>query len=196
MGMLLALAIPAMLMLLPLRLSLQLTHAARTQGALGVGVGALRLSFPFRVERDAQGGPQLVFLPHRPREKPRPASPAGMQRGMAMLGAFLRADKARRFLLRHTRLIDLTVQLHLSLSDAASTAVITGLVRAMTAFLPPAMRRRTHLALQPDFLALRSGGRLRCMVSLRVGILLITGGMALTAWLKEKREHAPSGKEA
>ena len=80
--------------------------------------------------------------------------------------------------------------------SAASTAVITGLVRAMTAFLPPAMRRRTHLALQPDFLALRSGGRLRCMVSLRVGILLITGGMALTAWLKEKREHAPSGKEA
>ena len=55
MGMLLALAIPTMLMLLPLRLSLQLTHAARTQGALGVGVGALRLSFPFRVEREWQG---------------------------------------------------------------------------------------------------------------------------------------------
>lgn len=196
MGMLLALAIPALLMLLPLRLSLLLTHAARTQGTLGIGAGPLRLSFPFRVARDARGGHQLIFLPRRPREKPRPASPAGMQRGMAMLGTFLRADKARRFLLRHTRLMDLTLRLHLSLADAASTAVITGLLRAMTAFLPPAMRRRTHLSLQPDFLALRSGGRLRCMVSLRVGILLITGGMALTAWLLEKREHAPSGKEA
>ena len=196
MGIVLTLAILAVLMLLPLRLTLQLTHAARTQGTLGVAAGPIRLSFPFRVERDAKGGHQLIFLPRRPREKPRPASPAGMQRGMAMLGTFLRADKARRFLLRHTRLMDLTLRLHLSLADAASTAVITGLVRAMTAFLPPAMRRRTHLALQPDFLALRSGGRLRCMVSLRVGILLITGGMALTAWLLEKREHAPSGKEA
>ena len=196
MGMVIILILLPLLMLLPLRLSLRVSRAAGTQGTFGVGLGPLRLTFPFRVERDARGGHRLVFLPRRTAEKPRPASPAGMQRGMAMLGAFLRADKARRFLLRHTRLIDLTVQLHLSLSDAASTAVITGLVRAMTAFLPPAMRRRTHLALQPDFLALRSGGRLRCMVSLRVGILLITGGMALTAWLKEKREHAPSGKEA
>ena len=196
MGMLLALVIPALLMLLPLRLTLQLTHAARTQGTLGVAAGPIRLSFPFRVERDAKGGHQLIFLPRRPREKPRPASPAGMQRGMAMLGTFLRADKARRFLLRHTHLIDLTVQAHLSLSDAASTAVITGLVRAMTTFLPPSMRRRTHLSLQPDFLTLRSSGFVRCIVSLRLGILLITGGMTLTAWLLEKREHAPSGKEA
>ena len=196
MGMLIALAIPALLMLLPLRLSLQISHAARTQGTLGVGVGALRLTFPFRVARDARGGHQLIFLPRRPKKKPRPASPAGMQRGMAMLGAFLRADRARRLLLRHTQLLDLTVQAHLSLADAASTAVITGLVRAMTAFLPPAMRRKAHLALQPDFLALRSSGCVRCMVSLRVGILLITGGMALTAWLREKREHALSSKEA
>ena len=196
MGMLLALAIPTLLMLLPLRLTLLLTHAARTQGTLGVTAGPIRLSFPFRVERDANGGHQLIFLPRRPREKPRPASPAGMRQGMAMLGTFLRADKARRFLLRHMHLIDLTVQAHLSLSDAASTAVITGLLRAMTTFLPPAMRRRTHLSLQPDFLTLRSSGFIRCIVSLRLGILLITGGMTLTAWLLEKREHAPSGKEA
>ena len=74
MGMLLALAIPALLMLLPMRLSLLLTHAARTQGTLGIGAGPLRLSFPFRVARDARGGHQLIFLPRRPREKPRPAS--------------------------------------------------------------------------------------------------------------------------
>ena len=196
MGILIMLAIAASLMLLPLRLSVQVTHADRTQGALGVGTGPLHLTFPFRVERDARGGHQLVFLPRRPKERPRPASPAGMQRGMALLGAFLRADKARRFLRRHTHLIELTVRAHLSLSDAASTAVITGLVRAMTALLPPAMRRKAHLSLQPDFLALRSTGLVRCMVSLRLGILLITGGMALTAWLMEQHEHAPQGKEA
>ncbi|MGN0972465.1 MAG: hypothetical protein ACI4OY_10940, partial [Aristaeellaceae bacterium] len=83
MGIVLAMAISALLMLLPLRLSLLLTHAARTQGALGVGAGPIKLSFPFRVDRDAKGGHQLVFLPRRPREKPRPASPAGMQQGMA-----------------------------------------------------------------------------------------------------------------
>lgn len=196
MGIFIAAAIAAAALLLPLHLGLQLTHAARTQGTLEVRAGPFRLTIPFRVVRDARGGHQLIFLPRRPRESPHPASPAGVQRDMAVLGAFLRADKARRLLLRHIRLIDLTAQLHLGLSGAASTAVITGLVRALTAFLPPDMRSRVHLSLQPDFLALHSSGYVRCMVSLRVGILLITGGMALTAWLLEKREHAPSGKEA
>ena len=196
MGIVLTLAILAALMLLPLRLTLQLSHAARTQGILGVAAGPIRFSFPFRVERDAKGGHQLIFLPRRQKKQPRPASPANMRQGMAMLGACLRADKARRFLLRHTHLIDLTVQAHLSLSDAASTAVITGLLRALTAFLPAAMRKKTHLSLQPDFLTLRSSGYVRCIVSLRLGILLITGGMTLTAWLLEKREHTPSSKEA
>ena len=196
MGMVIILIFVSLLMLLPLRLSLHLTRAAGTQGTLGVMLGPLRLSLPFRVARDARGGHRLIFLPRRPREKPRPASPTGMQRGMAIAGAFLRADRARRYLLRHMQLIDLTAQVRLSLSDAASTAVITGLLRALTAFLPAGMRGRTHLSLQPDFLAPRTSVRLRCMISLRVGILLITGGMALTAWMLEKREHAPSGKEA
>ena len=196
MGMVIILILLPLLMLLPLRLSLRVSRAAGTQGTLGVGMGPLRLTFPFRVERDARGGHRLVFLPRRTAEKPRPASPAGMQRGTAMAGAFLRADRARRLLLRHTHLIDLTMRARLSLSDAASTAVITGLLRALTAFLPPSLRGRTHLSLQPDFLAPRTVVQFRCMVSLRLGILLITGGMTLTSWMLEKREHAPSGKEA
>ncbi|MGN0778162.1 MAG: DUF2953 domain-containing protein [Aristaeellaceae bacterium] len=191
----LILGLLGLVMLLPLRVGIQATHADGTEGALTLRMGPVRLSFPFRTHQSAQGAHQLMMLPRHPQEKAHPPSPAGMRKGMVLLGTLLRTDKARRFLLGHLRLHDLSVQIHLSLSDAASTACVTGLLRALTAFVPVRVRRKAHVSLQPDFLATRSRWTIHCMVSWPLGILLITGGMTLAAWLMERQEHRPAGKE-
>lgn len=194
--MLIALCLVLLLMILPLRLSLRVQHTTQTHGSLGVQAGPVKLSFPFRVARTERGGHQLTFLPRRPKEKPRPASADQMKKGMTALGTFLRADNTRKFLLKYTHLCDLTVYLHLSTSDAAKTAMLTGLIRSLRGVVPASARKRVHIAAQPDFLSGRTTGYLRCIVSLRLGILLITGGMVLAAWLMERREHPLSNKEA
>lgn len=115
-------------------------------------------------------------------------------RGLRLAGTVLRADHARRFLLRHVRIRRLDGSIRLAMADASGTAMAAG-------FLCGASQRlhrhlpRARLSVTPDFLAPRTRLHLHCMISCPMGILLAAGVMVLMAAAGEIREH-PLKKEA
>lgn len=106
------------------------------------------------------------------------------QQFMRLLGTVLRTDKARRFLLHHTRFISLQALISLGLQDAASTALVTGLLRLLAPFLP----RRADVRVQPNFIG-PTRIQARCILFFHLGTILITAAMGLAAYLMESREH-------
>lgn len=111
---------------------------------------------------------------------------------MQLLGTVLRADKARRFLLRHAQLIRLQALISLGLQDAAGTALITGLLRYAAALLP----KRADVRVQPNFIG-PTRVQARCILFFHLGTIIIAAGMGLAAYLLESRQHpAPHPKEA
>lgn len=186
----------AALLFCPLKIRLTLRRHALPEGVLEVHYLLLHLHFPFRVTQTPRGGHQLTFLPRRPREKPRPASPSQVQQGAVLLGTFLRADHARRFLLRHLHLHFLRGTVRLALQDAAGCALICGALWSLIALMPPRLQDRIRLHVQPDFFTGHSSYALQGMISIQTGILLIIGGLTLLSWLLERREHHALMKEA
>lgn len=186
----------ALLPFAPVRFSLIAQHTSHTQGSFGIQLGMLHLPIAFRVVRTDKGGHQLIFLPRRSRKKPRPASASRMQRGMTVLGTCLRSGKARRLLLQHIRLLSLKVFFRPALADASHSALLCGMLQSLTAFIPPDSRQRIRIVIQPDFFTGSTVWHGRCMVSVPLGILLITGVLVLTSYIREHKEHQPRMKEA
>jgi len=124
-------------------------------------------------------------------ENHQPHEPAAdkLRRGMAALGTLLRTDRARRSLLRAIRLDRLDAQITVGLSDAAATALLTGLAAGLVRLLPPGMRKKTRIRLQPDFLQGKTSVLARCIIFFHLGSLLPAAAMALAAALSEAREH-------
>lgn len=106
---------------------------------------------------------------------------------LRLIGTALRTDTARRFLVRHTRLISLQALLRLGLNSAAQTAVLTGLLQQIALLLPA----KADIRIQPDFLS-DTKLQARCILFWHLGTLLITAAMALTAYFLEAREHPRS----
>lgn len=128
------------------------------------------------------------------RRVPPPSRGQGVphQQFMRLLGAVLRTDRARRFLLRHTQFIRLQALISLGLQDAAATALVTGLLRQLAPLLP----RKADVRVQPNFIG-PTHVQARCILFFHLGTILITAGMGLAAYLLESREHpAPHPKEA
>ena len=186
----------ALLPFVSIRFSLIAQHTSHTQGSFGIHLGMLHLPIVFRVVRTDQGGHQLIFLPRHPGKKPHPAAASHMQRGMTILGTCLRTDKARHLLLQHIRLLSLKVFFRPALADAAHCALLSGLLQSLTAFIPPDARQRVRIVIQPDFFTGHTVWHGRCMVSVPLGILLITGVLVLTAYIQERKKHQPRMKEA
>ncbi|MBQ8654008.1 MAG: hypothetical protein IJ507_03645 [Clostridia bacterium] len=169
--------------LIPIPFALRLIRTDTLTGRFTAGL----IRLPFRMQHG-----QLILLTGRGS-----VSPAqGGAKQLQQLRAFLRANRCRSLLRRFLRLHRLTILLRLATQDAARCALLTGSLRAVAAFLPPDFRRRACIRIQPDFFSSRSSWYAECMVSIPLGILLITGLMAAAAWLKESRARKPAGKEA
>ena len=120
-----------------------------------------------------------------------PGMPAQPKPLLRSLGSLWRSDRARR-LLRLDGQFRLQAMLHLSLDDAAYTALLTGLLQQAARFLP----QQADIRIQPEFIG-RTRLQARCIVFLHLGTLLITAAMLLTAYVLEGREHPqPQPKEA
>ena len=107
------------------------------------------------------------------------------QQLLRMVGTVLRTNHARRFLCKHITLVKLQAMLHLSLADAANTALATGMLRQIASLLPANADVRIH----PDFLHASSRLQARCILFFHLGTIVIAAGMVLLAWLLERREH-------
>ena len=125
-----------------------------------------------------------------------PPPSGSMRQRMLFFHTMLRADKARRLLLRALRLVRLDADIRPALQDASACALFTGSLRAISSLLPPGIQKRSHILIQPQFFSQRSMSRVRCIISIPLGILLITMGMALMAYLLERRERHAHIKEA
>lgn len=184
------------LLLWPIRFSLTICRSNQIQGVAVIAPLPLNLQFPFHVVQTISGGHQLTFLPRHGRKKNQTASHPQFQQGMTLLGTLLRADKARKFLAHHVLVKDFSFSLRLYSQNAAHSALIIGMLRSLTFWIPHRFRQRVHLHLQPDFFTGSTAWQMQCIIFTNPGILLITGGMMFLSWLLERREHQPISKEA
>lgn len=145
---------------------------------------------PMRFRRVLQrtGKGHRLFALH-PTQPPQETPPPRIRRGMALVGALLRGDYARRFLAHHVHLRALDALAVLSLEDAAATAMLAGAARSLALLVPRRWRQRVRLRVQPGFPARKSSLRARCILSFRLGSLLVAAALALAAYALEAREH-------
>lgn len=183
-GAVMALGVAAVCML-RMTLQIDLRHDAQTRGRILLRVWKWRHVWHLALVRTAQGH-QLV-LADQPGEGAKPLSPAAMQGTLAdhLLHTLNRAAKVRRYLFHHLLLERLDGMLCLRLEDAARCALISGTLQSATAWLPPAWRNQVRIRVLPDFFREHSTLQLRCILHLRLGTLLITGCMLLTALKRE-----------
>lgn len=182
----LAAILAAFFLMAPVRLRADVRWQDGVDVAALARVWGVPLRWRHHLQRTGRGHRLFALRPDRPpQETPAPR----IRQGMAMVGALLRGDRARRFLMAHVHMISLDALAVLSLEDAAATALLSGAARSLTLLLPRAWRHRTRLRVQPGFPAGRSSLRARCIVSFRLGSLLIAAALAFIAWALEAREH-------
>ena len=117
---------------------------------------------------------------------PGAASRLRRSRGSLLLGTLLRADHTRRFLLRHMRLEMLDVLLLLRTEDAARTALLSGAAQGLLQCIPAAHQKNVCIRVLPDFFRAHTTVQARCIIRIRLGILLLTAGMLLAAYLRQQ----------
>ncbi len=147
---------------IPLRIAFSL----RCGGALHFGAG-LSAFEPGRARRRARNAPS------KKRDAAKKWKP---KRPIALLRAAL---KALFRLSRHLKLLSLSVDGTVALSDAAATALICGAANSLDAALF-AVAKRARVSLRPDFAAASAHAELSGMISLRVGHIMLAA--LLGAW--------------
>ena len=112
-----------------------------------------------------------------------------LQRALANIGAVLRANFVRRYLLRHVRVVQLDARINICLRDAAYTALLTGVMQWLAQLAWRYTGYRARIAVVPAFAAERTEVEARCIVAFRMGHMIPVLFAAVAAWLLERREH-------
>lgn len=152
-------------MFLPVELTVHIRHHGQTQAWLTLRFLGLHKSRHFE-------GIAVVTAPMR----------RNPDSGLRL--AWRNAATTRRYLRQHTKLTRLDALIQLHTGDAAQTALLTGMLRSMTAFIP---RRHVHICLLPDFFRAHSTVQVRCIIRWKLGTLFLTAWMLLAETLS--RQH-------
>lgn len=180
----------------PVRIAADIHFDRQTDADVTLRVWGMGHTFRLRTVRDRTGR-HIILLPQKPLSPPRKAPDQQVQRGLILLGAFLRSDHARRFLAHHIHLEKLHASVQLAMSDAAKTAALTGLLNGAAAMIPCQYRDRVRIRIMPDFFHDHITAGSRCILFFHLGTLLITAAMLLAALALEAREHRqPKTEEA
>lgn len=183
------LTVPILLCFLPFLLQADLRwDEGRIRLRLLLRLAVLHRQWRLLLSRSAQGH-QLTLLDEDGQSRPAPEIAPDSLPGQA-LALIRRADKARRFLLRHTHPDRLDAQLIIGTSGASRTALLTGTARAVTGLLPAAWRGRLRLRVRPDFIHDRTALQLRCIIRMKLGTMVITSVMLLAALAAEQAVKA------
>ena len=185
-----------LIIITPVRIAADIRFDRQTDADVTLRVWGVGHTFRIRTVRDRTGR-HIILLPQKPLSPPRKAPDQQVQRGMILLGAFLRSNHARRYLARHIHVEKLHASVHLALSDAAKTASITGLLNGLVSLIPCRYRDRVRIRVMPDFFHDHITAGSRCILFSHLGTLLITAAMMLIALTLEAREHRhPQTEEA
>lgn len=80
-------------------------------------------------------------------------------------------------LLRHCHVDALYALILLRAGDAAKAALLSGALQGIVACVPALHRDAVHIRVLPEFFQDHSTIRLRCIIRVKVGILILTAGM-------------------
>lgn len=175
-------------MLLDVRAEGEIRHAADTQARLCIRVGPVHRRWTYRLTRTADGHRLIVSDAYGTRTvRPGGRHPQRRSGGTAVLR---HARKAGRFLVRHLHVDALDGLLLLRMDDAAHAALLCAAVNGGLCCLPPECRR--GLRVLPEFFRTHSTVHVRCIIRVKLGILILTTGLVLLTWL---RLHHPTESE-
>ena len=102
-----------------------------------------------------------------------------------LLGILRHAAGTRRFIRRHIHLDTLDVLVLLHTGDAARTAVLSGSLQSL-ANIPALRRRNIRIYVYPDFFRGYHTLQIRCILRVRLGILILTILMLSASRLQQK----------
>lgn len=174
-------------MLLDVRAEGELHHAADTQVQLCVRVGPLHRRRTYRLTRTADGHRLTIADAYGTRV----IRPGGRHAPGHGLTAVLRhAGGARRFFVRHLHLDALEGLLLLRVDNAAHAALLCAAVSGGLCCIPPGRRR--GLRVLPEFFRPHSTVHVRCIIRVKMGILILTAGLLLLTWIGM---HRPTESE-
>lgn len=185
MGILVFLLFLALLMLLRVKARAELTACGDVRLDLELSCIGVSKHWTIQTDKDGMtlddGGATRILQP--------PVMRGGFGN---LLRVLKRINKARQLLLNHIALHRLTFAARVHGQDAARTALLTGVIRTLSSFLPPQIRSSSRFLVIPEFHDAPSAVHVRCIISCRAGILLITAALLGIASLREK---LAAGKE-
>ena len=92
-----------------------------------------------------------------------------------------------RFLLRHIQLQQLDMLVLLRTGDAAHSALLSGTLRNIAGCIPALHRRAIRIQILPEFFREHATVKLRCIIRLKPGTLILTAGLLLLSTLQAQR---------
>lgn len=173
-------------------LSAQITANEGLAAHLHIRIRPFVITRRVRLLRTAQGHRLVVLNGARDVQTVAP-SQMNTGRGKRILHLFRASPHARKYLVKHTQLVQLVIAARISASDAARTAFLTGCIRSAATLVPASLADRIRIMIQPDFAQRGTAAQADCIVHLRLGTILITGGLLLLSFLQR---HQPGSKEA
>ncbi len=166
------------MMMLPLRVQADVLHARETRIRLIMQVLCFRKALHMKLA-DAPDGRRLTLIGRSGMESSFDPQRLHSSTAQKLTALFRASPEARGYLRRHVHMDVLNAFLRLHTSNAARTALLTGCFRALTAILPPSVRRIGRFSIMPDFHQGQTCFQLRCILHLRLGTLLVTAGLLL-----------------
>lgn len=165
-------------MCLDVRVEGTLHHAEDTQVRVCVCVGLIHRRWTYRLTRTADGHRLTVADAGGTRE----IRPGGRHAsGQGLTAVLRRAGDARRFFLRHLHVDALEGLLLLRMNNAAHAALLCAAVNGGLCCIPPGRRR--GLRVLPEFFRPHSTAHVRCIIRVKLGILILTAGRVLLTWV-------------
>lgn len=185
-------------MLIALLLYQNISLSARATADDGLAAHLSIRMRPFEITRDIRllrtpHGHRLLILKGTHDAQTMAPSQMNTGHGKRLFHLFRISPCACRYILKHTRLKQLVITARVSSSNAARTAFLTGCVRSAATLVPASMQDRIRIVIQPDFAQRGTAAQGCCIVHLRLGTILITGGLLLLSFLQR---HQPGSKEA
>lgn len=116
-----------------------------------------------------------------------PRSPQRRQRAFSLLRLLRQSRGTRRFLRRCLHLDMLYMRLLLHTEDAARSALLTGALRSIPLCIPALHQRHIRIEVLPDFFQGRSSLQTRCIFHLRLGTIILTAILLMTAYLRRRQ---------
>ncbi|MBQ3157397.1 MAG: hypothetical protein IJB81_10850 [Clostridia bacterium] len=168
------------LLLLPMKIQTDAAVSSGFQGRATLHYAGLHKTLHL-FSRDGQ-----LFLGDKHRARPLKTDRFSGKRKQLFCFLCRNLPLLRYNLQRRVRVHRLDALLLLRTQDAARSALLSGTLQGALSGLPEVQQGRMHIRIMPEFFRPRSSCRIRCIISVRPGTLLLTAIRLLFAYLQQQ----------